>query len=181
MKKSNLIIWGAIAVVFIFFTAFQLRVHGYVRKGAPKEDLGDRRSEARTLMDFKTLSVGKGLHVYFQQDSLGSLRLEAPEKLLPEIQVVQGPYTLNITGTQRIRKVDSIKIFLSNPFLDTLKVGTQSHFETNGVVWGKEVVLEFEGNSTGVLQLSYTRVKCIGSSDSKVKITGDSKEIDFSN
>lgn len=181
MKKSNLIIWSAIAVVFLFFTAFQLRVHGYVRKGAPKEDLGDRRSEVRTLTGFKTLSVGKGFYVHFEQDSLGSLRLEAPEKLLPEIQVVQGPHTLTITGNVRIRRKDSIKIFLSNPFLDTLKVGTQTHFETIGAISGKELTMEFMGSSTGTLQLSYSRVKCIGSSNSKVKITGDSKEIDFSN
>ncbi len=182
MKKSNLMVLGTLGATVFFFSAFQFSIHRYVEKGAIEDiDSGDFISEMKTMPVFRKIAVHHGIQVFFRQDTTTQLKVEAPRTLMPYIQVKVEQEKLILEKTKRIQSIDSIVIHITNPQLNELYVLPDGYFETIGVVSGKDLKLEFGDDSRGKLELSYESVVCKASSDSKVVLKGDSKEIDFSN
>ena len=68
MKKSNIILIVAFAVLALFFLAFQLTFHTYVKKGEAS-GIGDFVSEERTLVPFTKLKVNREVKVRYTQDT----------------------------------------------------------------------------------------------------------------
>ncbi|MEW7293006.1 GIN domain-containing protein [Aquimarina sp. 2304DJ70-9] len=182
MKKSNLMVLGALGATIFFFSAFQFSIHSYVEKGAIEDvESGDFISEIKTIPMFRKISVHHGIQVFFRQDSMTQVRVEAPRTLMPYIRVKVEQEKLILEKTKRMQSVDSIVIHITNPELDELYVLPDGHFRTIGMVSGKDLKLEFSDDSKGKLELSYESVKCKASSESKVVLNGNSKNIDFSN
>lgn len=180
MKRSNLILLGVLGAIFLYFTALQLSTHNYVRKGVI-QDSGAIISETRKVSDFRSVHIEDKIMVYFKQDSITQITVEAPENFIPHIKTKVNEETLVIEKMKSMNMDDTIKVFISNHHLDTLKVRSSAHFKTIGKLIGKELILEFNGESTGELEVTYELVICKTTSDATVKLTGNSKEINFSN
>lgn len=180
MKRSNLILLVVLGVIFLYFTVLQISAHNYVRKGAI-QDSGAIQTEIRKVSDFRCIHIADNMRVFFTQDSVTEITIEAPKKFLPHIKTKVNQQTLEIEKVRSMKMEDTINVFISNQELDTLKVSAAVRFKTMGVVTGKELVLEFGGKSIGELEVTYELVRCKTSSDAVVKLTGNSKEINFSN
>jgi len=145
MKRSNLILLVVLGVIFLYFTTLQFSAHSYVRKGVIK-DSGATRSEIRKVPDFRRIHIEDKMMVFFTQDSVTEITIEAPEKFLPYIKTKVNQQTLTIKKERSMNMEDTIKVFISNHHLDTLKVSSSARFETKGVVIGKELVNSKEIN-----------------------------------
>ncbi len=75
MKKSNKIILGALAAIFVFTIAFQLNVNRYLRSSEPKKETDASISEERTVANFNKIFVSHSIEVYFTQDSIASVTI----------------------------------------------------------------------------------------------------------
>ncbi|WP_299437725.1 DUF2807 domain-containing protein [uncultured Aquimarina sp.] len=180
MKRSNLILLGILGAIFLYFTTLQFSTHNYVRKGVI-QDSGTIISETRKVSDFRSIHIEDKMMVYFKQDSISKITVEAPENFMPHIKTKVNQQTLVIEKVKTMNMDDTIKVFISNHHLDTIKVGSSAYFKTLGAVTGKELILEFRGESTGDLEVTYELVRCKARSDAAIKLTGNSKEINFSN
>ncbi|WP_103070278.1 GIN domain-containing protein [Aquimarina sediminis] len=185
MKTSNKILLGILCAIIFFFSAFQFSIHGYVKKIASENNINEISneivSEVRSNLSFRKISVNDGIQVFFRQDTISQIKVEAPKNLLPYIKTEVKNKKLIISKTEKKKEKDTVRVFISNDKLDSLKVSSRGYFETVTIVSGKDLELEFSNNSKGRLELSYESVTCVAVSGAKVKLTGDSKKIDFSN
>ncbi len=181
MKKSNLVLVIALVLISFFFLAFQAIMHDYMDKVDKRTVASKFVEEIRTVSAFKKIHSSQDALIFFQQDSITKVKIEAPESLLYHIKTEVRGDTLIINKTKEIREKDSVKIVVSNPNLDEVNISSGTSFETIGRISGKNLNLVFSDESTGNLDLSYESVTCNAISGSKVKIKGDSHKIDFSN
>ncbi|WP_109301256.1 GIN domain-containing protein [Aquimarina sp. AU474] len=180
MKKSKLMILIALSVVLFFFLSFQLSIHRNIKKGAIPEDSAYIRKNI-DVEHFTKINLDHYINVVFKQDSTQQILINAPENLMPYIDVQVLDNELTIKKTKRTSSEDSIVILITNNQLDQLVTNTGVSFETKGKVHGKNLQLEFGSNCTGRLELSYSSVMCKTAKNATIKITGNSNEIDFSN
>ncbi len=181
MKKSNLILVIGLIVMIFFFFAFQSKMHRYIDEIDRKEMAVDFVIDVRTTPAFGKMSISQNAMIYFYQDSVTQIKIEAAERLLPHIKTIVKDDELIIEKTKEIRKRDSVKIYISSKNLYELNVSSGTSFETMNKISGKDLKIEFSNDSKGALELSYESVMCHSTSGSKVKIKGDSKQVDFSN
>lgn len=185
MKKSNWILLGILCTIFLFFSAFQFSIHSYIRKGTSEEDIikNDEEvvSEVRNISSFRKILVSHGIEVFYKQDSVVQIKVEAYKSLVPYIKTEVKNGELVIEKMEEKRTKDTVKVYVSNQQLDTLIVDSNAYFQTIGKISGKDLNLEFSGDSRGNLELSYDHVTCSATPGSKVKLKGDSKEINFLN
>ncbi|WP_422079666.1 GIN domain-containing protein [Ulvibacterium sp.] len=179
MKRSNLILLGALGAIFVFMTALQVRMKGYV-KGEVQRDYGNFVKSTREVSEFKAIAVSDGIKVEFEQTPKTTITIEARENLMSFVRTEIIEETLIIEKAKKMRGKDSVKVFVSNAQLDSLRVSSGSSFTTLGMVSGGDLKLVFRGESEGDLELNYESVQCSFSSDSEVNLTGDSKKIKFS-
>ncbi|WP_299536187.1 DUF2807 domain-containing protein [Ulvibacterium sp.] len=179
MKRSNLMVLGALGALFVFMTALQVRMKGYVKEEVQR-DYGKFIQNARKVSEFRAIVVGDGIQVDFEQTPQTTIRIEARENLMSFVQTEIIGETLIIEKTKEMRGKDSVRVFISNAHLDSLKVGPGASFTTLGAVSGEDLKLIFRGESEGDMELNYELVQCSFSSDAEVGITGNSKEIKFS-
>ncbi len=177
MKRSNLILLGALAAIFFFMTALQVRMNGYVKEEVLR-DYGNFVDDARTLPKFENIAVTDGIKVFFDQNDTSSIQVEAREELLDFITTKVVDETLVIEKTKRMREKDSVSVFISNPKLDSLNVNSAS-FYTKGLVMGNVLKMVFSDGADGNLELTYELLECSFSESSNVSLTGNSKKMNF--
>ena len=181
MKKSNQIIFGAIGTVFIFTIAFQLSVNRYLRSPETKKETVVSISEERTIGNFNKISISNGIEVYFTQDSIIHVKVEAPENDITSIETDVKHGVLLIKKNEKTNNADTVKVFVSSNQLRSVKASSGAYFETIGKVTGDELTLEFSSDTKANLNLSYTSVKCKAASGSQIKFKGNTSNIEFTN
>lgn len=179
MKTSNLILLGVLGAIFVFMTALQIRMKGYVKEEVLR-DYGNFIKKTREVSKFKRIVVSDGIHIDFEQSNETIISIEAREDLMSFVKTETVEETLIIEKTKQMRESDSVKVFVSSTQLDSLNVSSGASFITLGMVSGNDLKLVFRGESEGNLELNYESVQCTFSSDSEVNITGNSKKINFS-
>ncbi len=181
MKKSNLILLGGLIPIVVFFLSFQWKMHRYMKNDVSNERKEPVISETRAITNFEKLAIGVGFQVFFEQDTIPRLRIEAPKSSLPSIQTDLQGTTLRLQLAEGKSLRDTINVYLGNSQLQYLEVGTTSSFETINPISGTYLELKFDDRSNGKLHLSYKKVKCMAGEGAKVHLTGNSDHIDFSN
>ncbi|WP_425237492.1 GIN domain-containing protein [Ulvibacterium sp.] len=179
MKTSNLIVLGALGAIFVFMTALQVRMRGYVKEEV-LQDYGNFIKKNREVSEFKRIVIRDGIQVDFKQSPETTISIEAREDLMSFIKTETVEETLILEKTKQMRGKDSVKVFVSNARLNSLNVSSGASFVTLGMVSGNDLKLVFRGESEGNLELNYESVQCTFSSDSEVSLTGNSKKINFS-
>ena len=181
MKKSNQIIFGALGAVFIFSIAFQLSVNRYLRSPETKKETVLSISEERIVGNFNKISIKHNIEVYFTQDSITHVKVEAPENDITSIEtdVINGE--LHINKDEKSKNNGTVKVFVSSNHISSVKVSSGAYFETIGKVTGNNLTLEFSSDTKAKLELSYTTVKCKAASGSQIKFKGNTSNIEFTN
>ncbi|WP_350285119.1 DUF2807 domain-containing protein [uncultured Croceitalea sp.] len=180
MKKSNIILIVAFAVLALFFLAFQLTFHTYVKKGEASGS-GAYVSEERTLVPFTKLKVSSEVMVRYTQDTLTQLKVGAPKNLLDSLKIHIENDELTITMGKASIGNDSILLYIHNNQLHTLEIGSEAYFEATNTLTGKALQLHMQDESTAKLNLSYHSIHCRIAPDAEVAFKGTLKNIDFSN
>ncbi len=181
MKKSNLVLVIALVLLAFFFFAFQAIMHDYIDKVDRRKVVSNFEEEVRSVSAFKSMYIYQNAFIFFEQDSVAKIKVKAPEGFMSYVKTEVRGDTLIIANTKEIREKDSVKIFISNPVLVEINMNSGTSLETIGQISGTNLKLQFSNESNGVLDLSYQSVTCKAESGSKVKIKGDSKNINFSN
>ena len=181
MKKSNKIIFGALAAIFLFTIAFQLNVNRHLRSSEPKKETANSISEERTVDNFNKIFVSHNIEVYFTQDSITSVTIEAPENSMSLIRTDVTNGELLITKHEKTTNEVIIKVFISSNQLNAIKANSGAYFETLGEVTGKNLVLEFSSDTKANLELSFQSIQCKAASGSQVKFKGNTSNIEFTN
>ncbi len=182
MKKSKRIVLASLLPIAFFFLSFQWSMHRYMDTEPFDEKPDKIVSRTREIGRFNQLSVGEGIQVFFKQDSMpGRLRVEAPESSISRLREALKGTKLYLELPENTRSKAGIKVYLNNQDLKQLNVAKGGAFTTVDTLAGQHLKLTFLDNSSGTLQLSYQSVKCEAAPGAKVRITGNSKQIDFSN
>ena len=181
MKKSNKIIIGAIAAVFIFSIAFQLKVNRYLRIAEPVKETVASISEERRIGNFNKIAVSHNIKVYFTQDSITHLKVQASENDIAHISTAVKNGELFIKRNKKTNNSSLVKVFVHNKQLEALKARSGAYFETKGTITGDALTLEFSSDTKANLDLSYTSVVCKAASGSEIKFKGNTSNIEFTN
>ncbi|MEM9363724.1 MAG: DUF2807 domain-containing protein [Bacteroidota bacterium] len=181
MKKSNLILFGALAAILIFTLVFQLTTHHYMKQEDSKRIIATRVSEERTIVSFKSIKTNGALHVILVQDSLHKVHVEAPNHLIDSVNTAVLQDTLFIKSKKGIKKRDSVVINVSLKSLEFLELDTYSTVTSKDSISGDELNLELKGESEAKLLLNYEHMRYSNTSEGTVDISGDIKTIKIVN
>ncbi|MEM8846672.1 MAG: DUF2807 domain-containing protein [Bacteroidota bacterium] len=181
MKKSNLILFGALAAILIFTLVFQLTTHHYMKKEDGERAMATRISEERTVTTFKNIKSIGTLSIILVQDSLHKVQVEAPNHLIDSVRTNVVQDTLFIESKKNIKKRDSVLIHITLKSLEHLGLDTYSGIESKGSISGNELNLELQGQSAAKLLLNYEHMRYSNSSNGTVDISGDIKNIKIVN
>ncbi|WP_347925178.1 DUF2807 domain-containing protein [Pontimicrobium sp. SW4] len=181
MKKSNQIILSALGAIFIFSIAFQLRVNRHLHSSKYKKETVTYSTEKRTVANFNKISLSHGIEVYFTQDSISQIKIEAQEKVIQEVITKTKNETLIIEMAKQKRENHIVKVYIYNDALISLKVDSGAYFETQGKVTGDNLDLEFSSDTRANLDLSFQSVQCKAASGSQIKFKGNTSNIEFTN
>ena len=181
MKKSNLILFGALGAILIFTLAFQLTTHRYIKEEDRKRATATRVTKERTITPFKGISTVAPIKIILVQDSLQEIQVEAPNYLIGSIKTSVKNDTLSIETSNDIRKRDSVKVHVTLKTLEHLQLGSHSVVESKDTIVGNELNLQLKGHSAAQLLLKYERMNYGNTSDGLVDISGDIKNIKIVN
>ncbi|MGW9686638.1 GIN domain-containing protein [Flagellimonas sp. 2504JD1-5] len=179
MKKSNLILLGALGAALFFSLVFQLSVHSNVKKEKANEVPVEALTESRAVPHFEGIAIKNRIKVTFSQSEDTQVVVEAPNYIIDSISTAVVDKKLIIESFKKLRKKDSITIQINHPTLKILELNDDSHFETNGQISGEHLNLIFKDKSSGNLNLSYDFVTYINNTEGKVNLQGEIKKIDL--
>lgn len=179
MKKSNLIILISLGILFLLTISFQLSVHSHIKKG--KID-GVRAfiSQNRDIASFERLEVTGNIKVLFKQDTITSLKIEAPKNAIDSIKTIIENNTLNVYKSIKIHAKDTITIFISNPKLEELTLQSKAYLTGMNLISGDTLDLSIKGKSKLNIHLDYNLINCNKDQESILNLKGDTKKINFS-
>ena len=181
MKKSNLILFGALAAILVFTLIFQLTTHHYIKKEDRERTTATRVTEERTVASFKSIKSIGALSIVLVQDSLYKVQVEAPNHLIDSVRTDVVQDTLVIESKKNIKKRDSVVMHITLKSLEHLGLDTYSTIKSKGPISGNELNLELKGQSAAKLLLNYEHMQYSNSSDGTVDISGDIKNIKIVN
>lgn len=181
MKKSNITVLIALGLILVFFFAFQMSMRSHLYALDTPLTQNEMRMETRTSRSFVGLEVHHGIQVEFLKDSLKEIRVTASKERLASIrtQVVNQVLVVERTNSKEVR--DSVRVYISNDILRSLKLRSGAVFHTLKEVSGDQLDLDFSSDSKANIEITYSQVHCKAASGSIVNITGNSNQIDFSN
>ncbi|PRX54381.1 GIN domain-containing protein [Flagellimonas meridianipacifica] len=181
MKKSNLILLGALVAIVFFTLAFQLTTHHYAKENNRKKTSAIRLSQDRTSVSFKGIKTNAPLRIILEQDSLHKIQVEAPNYLIDSVKTSVLNDTLLIETPKNVRKRDSVVVNIKLKSLHHLKLDGHSLVVSKKVIVGEELHLALRGHSSAQLQLQFEHMFYSNSSDGTVDISGDIKNIEIVN
>ncbi|WP_420322909.1 GIN domain-containing protein [Flagellimonas sp.] len=179
MKKSNLILLGALGIALFFSLVFQLSVHSNVKKEKANEVPVEIISESRTIPYFEGIKAKNRVKITFRQSTASKVVVNAPNYIIDSVSTTVIDKQLSIEVSKKLRKRDSILIQIDQPALTHLTLNNDAHFETIGSVSGENLHLEFKDESSANLNLSYDFVKYLNNTKGEINLQGEIKKIDL--
>lgn len=177
MKKSNLLLLGALISVFFFSLLFQFAVHRSVKSEKAKLKSTEILEEQRTPGAFTSLkAVGKFTLVFEQSDS-PYLKITAPDYVMDSIQTIVDNNRLDIQMLKDIRKKDTVLIHLGTPQLDSLMLTSQVYFKSENTLKGEYLYLELMDACSADLDIDFSEVLYKNLTSGKVNLNGKIKNI----
>ena len=181
MKRSNLILLGALGAILLFSTAFQLTVNRYahVIENRPKSDTWN--STTRNVDAFTKVSTDSDITLVYQKGAESQLEIKTNVLFLDSIttQVEQG--TLKIDVLKTLKRKDSIAIVITNPTLTSIALGGESHLIGKDTLKGNRLTLELKEKSSANIILDYAKVEYSNTSSGTVNIKGILNQININN
>ncbi len=179
MKKSNLILLGALGTALFFSLVFQVAVHSNIKKGKANEIPVKITSEFRTVSYFDAIKAANRVKIVFNQNDTVKVSVTAPNNIIDSVSTKVVNKKLVINTSNKLKKTDSVLLHIDAPMLTKIDLSDNSHFETSGQISGERLNLEFKDKSSGNLNLSYDFVRYINNTEGTVNLQGEIKKIDF--
>ncbi|MCL6265572.1 GIN domain-containing protein [Flagellimonas myxillae] len=179
MKKSKLLLVGAIISIFIFILIFQLVVHQNVKDVKANKKPMQILSKKLELSDFTSLAVAGRFHIYYEQSEEQSVQIEAPDYHLDSVVTKVSNKVLEIHSGLGLQKKDSVVIYISGKALDSLALMLSPHFETTNQISGRRLYLDFGGNSSAKLNLNYDTLIYKNTSLGSIQLKGEITNIEL--
>ncbi|MDT0605510.1 GIN domain-containing protein [Croceitalea rosinachiae] len=179
MKKSNLIILISLGILFLLTISFQLSVHNHIKKGEI-EGVGLFVSQNRDLASFSKLEVTGKFKVLFRQDTITSLKIDAPKSTMDSIKTEVKNNQLRIYKSIKTHAKDTITVFISNPELEDLTIQSKAYLSSMNLISGDTISLSIKGKSKLNIHLDYNHINCTKDQTSILNLKGDTQKINFS-
>ncbi|MEL6305489.1 MAG: DUF2807 domain-containing protein, partial [Bacteroidota bacterium] len=179
MKRSNLILLGALGAILLFSTAFQLTVNRYahVIENRPKTDTWN--STTRNVDAFTEVSTDSDITLVYKTGTVSALEIKTNVLFVDSIitKVEQG--TLKIDVLKALKRKDSVAIIITNPALLGITLGGECHFMGKDTLAGKHLRLEMKEKSSANIMLNYESVEYTNTSSGVVDIKGTLNQINI--
>ncbi|WP_420400070.1 GIN domain-containing protein [Flagellimonas sp.] len=179
MKKSSLILWGALIAILLFSFIFQLSVHSYVKEGKALIKPVKMQTQNRQLARFTVVKVNGRLKILMEQQDTAAIQISAPDYIIDSIRTLIVDDTLDISVASPLKKKDSIVLRISNPEFHGLKFSSEVSVESVGILSGANLDLKFRDKSSGKLELSYEQLNYSNTSTGSVHLNGKINQLNF--
>ncbi|MCK9618419.1 MAG: DUF2807 domain-containing protein [Lentimicrobiaceae bacterium] len=140
---------------------------------------GKGESVARVMQadPFTKIEVNVPAHLYLQQGTTQSLRIEAQQNILDEIACHVAGNTLVIELERKcLGSHKGINIFLTANTLEKLTVNASADVETKGTFKGEELKLAINGSGSVFLNVEYDELTCKIGGSGKILLKGTAKK-----
>nr|WP_298790446.1 DUF2807 domain-containing protein [uncultured Allomuricauda sp.] len=178
MKKSNLILLGALGIALFFSLVFQIVVHSNIKKAKANEIPVEVITETRVVAPFDAINASNRLRIVFLQSDESKVIVNAPNYIIDSIGTTVVNRKLIIEASKKLKKKDTIVIQINAPLLTSLELNNKVHFEADTPITGENLHLEFNDESSGAFNLSYDFVSYINNTDGAVTLKGEIEKID---
>ncbi|TMU56914.1 GIN domain-containing protein [Flagellimonas algicola] len=179
MKKSSLILWGALIAILLFSFIFQLFVHSYVKEGKANIKPVQMLKQNRQLSHFTVIKASGRLKILMEQQDAVGIEVNAPDYIIDSIRTLIIDDTLDISVVSSLKKKDSIILRISNPEYHGLQFSSETSVESVGTLSGTNLDLKFSDKSSGNLELSYERLNYTNTSTGSVNLNGKINQLYF--
>lgn len=179
MKKSSLILWGALIAILLFSFIFQLSVHSYVKEGKALIKPVQMLTQNRQLAHFKAIKANGRLKIIMEQQDAVAIQVNAPDYIIDSIRTLIVDDILDISVVSSLKKKDSIVLRISNPEFHGLKLSSEVSVESVGILSGTNLDLKFSDKSSGKLELSYEQLNYSNTSTGSVNLNGKINQLNF--
>ncbi|MEX0363344.1 MAG: DUF2807 domain-containing protein [Allomuricauda sp.] len=179
MKKSSLILWGALIAILLFSFIFQLSVHSYVKEGKALMKPVQMLTQNRQLGHFIAIKANGRLKILMEQQDTVAIQVNAPDYIIDSIGTLIVNDTLDITVASSLKKKDSIVLRISNPEYLGLHFSSEASVESVGTLSGANLDLKFSDKSSGKLELSYEQLNYNNTSTGSVQLNGKINQLNF--
>lgn len=140
---------------------------------------GNIRTESRNASSFSGIDVSGDIDVYFTQDSVTSVKVEADEDLMPYIQTLVDDKTLEIGPRDgyNLKPTSQIKVFVSAPSVSYFEAsGACAIIGQNKIVNSNSVTIDLSGASSARLDLQAPKVDADLSGAGSISLSGQTKD-----
>lgn len=179
MKKSNLLLVGALISIFIFTLIFQLAVHQNVKEEKATRKPMQMLVQNRKVIDFTSISAAGRVSIHFEQGEKSSLQINAPNYQMDSVITTVTNKILEVRLGSGLRKRDSVVIHIIGVKLDSLVLASDTYFETKGLVSGSQIYCDFRDDSSAKLNLDYDKVIYQNTSTGVVNLKGEVNNIEI--
>ena len=138
---------------------------------------GNVVKQTRSLHDFETIKVSRGMNVYISQGSTTRVIIEADENLLKVIETEVNDGVLKISCKANIKRAKSKKVFVSVPNLERISATAGSNIFSETLLDFKELDISASAGSNINLEIKTGSCSASASSGSNIKLNGKTKSI----
>ncbi|MEM9649359.1 MAG: DUF2807 domain-containing protein, partial [Bacteroidota bacterium] len=177
MKKSNLILTGALVSLFFFTLLFQLTVHSHVKREKATIKPVEILTQNREVDHFNSITVDGRVTVVFTQNLETSIQLKAPNYFIDSVNTRVQDKGLHISLGKGLKRKDSAVIHVGNSTLASLLLQSKATFLSVGELTGDSLSLEFKDESTADIQLNYNTIQYSNSSSGQINLEGNLTKI----
>ncbi|SHG23406.1 hypothetical protein SAMN04488116_0444 [Flagellimonas flava] len=177
MKKSNLILIGALVALFFFTLLFQLTVHSHVKKEKAAIKPVEILTRNRDIDEFSFITADGPVTVVFTQSPTRNLQLKTPNYFMDSISTVVQNNMLSINLGKGLKSKDSVVIRITNSSLAGLLLQSKAVFNSDGELSGDSLSLEFKDESAADIQLNYGTIHYSNSSTGQISLEGNLSQI----
>ncbi|MEO1484279.1 MAG: DUF2807 domain-containing protein [Bacteroidota bacterium] len=181
MKRSNLILIGALGAILLFSMAFQLTVNRYAHVIEKRPKTEEWTLDTRNPGAFAKVNSNSDITLVYKKDTTSLLEIKSNGIHLDSIITKVEREELKIDILQELKRKDSIAIVITAPTLNGITLGGKSHFITQDTLTGTQLKLELKEKSAASILLDYKHVAYTNTSSGTVEIKGSLNQININN
>jgi hypothetical protein len=171
MKTSNIILLSFMLLIIAGITALVFIVNSTINKNIIFGD-GNITKEIRSVDEFKNLNVSGNFTIYFTQDAVQSVRLEADNNIIEHLVIKTEDETL-IIKSNSVVKSNNLDVYISSPSLKNITLTGGSNFKTQAKVVMDEIKITANGGVDLYIQGNFSILDLFLNAGSDATLSGN--------
>jgi hypothetical protein len=171
MKTSNIILLSFLLLIIAGITASVFIVNSKINKNIIFGD-GNITKEIRNVDDFKNLNVTGNFTIYFTQDAVQSVRLEADNNIIEHLVIKTEDETLIIKSNSMV-KSSNLDVYISSASLKNITLTGGSQFKTQANLVMEEMKINANGGVSLDIQGDFSILDLFLNAGSTADIKGN--------